>query len=140
MLTDELQRLKRVPVPEIRKFGLVVGGVFSALGIWFLIRHKPSAWALLGPGLGLVLLGAGWPRALRRIYVVWMSLAILMGLIVSTVLLTVLFFLVMSPLGLLARLCGQDFLRRKLDRKAMSYWQDRPPSERPARERLERQF
>ena len=66
--------------------------------------------------------GAAFPKALKYIYLAWMILAIGLGFIVSTVILTLFFILVITPVGLAARLLGKDFLRLKLDRRETTYW------------------
>ena len=84
--------------------------------------------------------GLALPKALKWVYIAWMSLALVLGLLVSTLLLTVFFYLVVTPTGLIARLLGKDFLHRKRNPKAQSYW---IPKERPVgnqKERYEQQF
>jgi hypothetical protein len=107
---------------DLRKFGLMVGGVFAVLGLLFLWRHKAYYPYFLWPGVTLVTLGAALPRALKWIYITWMSVAFVLGFVMAHVILTLLFFLVITPMGLLARLTGRDFLSLKLDRTARSYW------------------
>ncbi len=139
MLVSEIRELK-TGRRELRKFGLLVGGVFAALGILSLARHKPFYPWLLAPGLALMILGLILPRLLRLIYIAWMSFAIVLGFIVSSVLLILLFVLVMTPIGLVARLVGKDFLRLKLDPSASTYWITRlKQPERPKSE-YERQY
>lgn len=120
MIREELKHLKTEP-RDLRKFGLMVGGVFLLLGLWFVFRHKPwHAWFWI-PGALLIAMGAAVPRALKQIYLGWMSLALVLGLIVSTLLLTLFYYLVVTPIGLAARLFGKDFLERKFS-SAPSYW------------------
>jgi Saxitoxin biosynthesis operon protein SxtJ len=138
MIVKEIKELKTGP-RELRKFGLLVGGVFAVLGIIALLRGKHSYPWLLGPGVLLMGFGAVWPTALKWIYLAWMSVAVVLGFVVSHVLLMILFYLAFLPLGLLARCFGKDFLRLKLDPKAGSYWIRRPASARPAEE-YERQY
>jgi hypothetical protein len=121
MIQDELQQLS-TKTRDLRKFGFVVGGVFLLLGGWFLVRHKPAGPYFLTPGVLLVLLGFVAPRALKVIYIAWMSLSFTLGLLVSTVVLTLFYFLIITPLGLTGRLVGKDFLSEKLDPNAKSYW------------------
>ena len=123
-LREDIRKLKTGP-RELRKFGWLVGGVFVALGVWFLLRHKAHYPWCLWPGIALVLLGTAAPRALKWVYVVWMSLAFVLGSIVSQVILTLLFFCVITPIGFVARLTGNDFLRLKPDPNARSYWSAR---------------
>jgi hypothetical protein len=126
MLLKDIRELK-TGRRELRNFGLLVGGVFAALGLLALWRGKPIYPWLLTPGVLLVLFGAAIPKTLKYLYIAWMSLAMVLGFVVSHVILTVFFFLVITPIGLVARLAGKDFLRLKLDREAKTY---RIPRER----------
>jgi saxitoxin biosynthesis operon SxtJ-like protein len=121
MIRAEIQELDTSP-RNLRKFGLVVGGVFGLLAVWFWWRGKALYPYVLIPGVFLVVVGLIWPKVLKQVYVIWMSLALVLGLIVSTALLTILFYLVVTPIGLVARLSGKDFLSRKLDPNVNSYW------------------
>ncbi len=140
MLGQDIKRLQKASARDLRHFGLMVGGVLLGLGIFFYLRHKTWWPWFTGPGALLVMLGAFQPRTLRWIYMGWMTLAMLLGAVVSTVLLTLLFYLMVTPLGLLARLKGKDFLRRKLDPATPSYWLLRDPLKVKAKHEHERQF
>ena len=140
MIQEELQHLSTT-ARDLRKFGLLVGGVFLLLGGWFLYRHKVLwPYFLMTPGALLFLFGAIAPRGLKIPYLAWMGLALLLGLIVTTAILSVFYFVVITPFGLLARAFGRDFLSRKFDPQAASYWisRKRPASQNPAD--YERQF
>jgi hypothetical protein len=121
MIRDELNQLP-VGRRELRKFGLVVGAVFLLLALWFGWRGRTFYPVFLVPGLPLVILGALLPQALKSVYRGWMTLALVLGLVVSSVVLTLFFYLVVTPVGLLARIVGKDFLNRKLRAEARSYW------------------
>jgi hypothetical protein len=125
---------------ELRKFGLVVGGVFAALGLLFLLRGKAHYPYFLAPGAGLMILGVVYPRSLRWVYIAWMSLAFVLGFVVSHVILTLFFLLVITPLGLVARLVGKDFLRLKRDPQASTYWLPRDNRAPKSLADYERQF
>lgn len=120
-IREDIKQLKTTDC-DLRKFGLVVGGVFVMLGLLFLWRHAGRTPYFAWPGGVLMLVGLVLPRLLKWVYIVWMSLAFVMGFIMAHVILTVFFFLVITPLGLVARLFGQDFLGLRLDRAAKSYW------------------
>jgi hypothetical protein len=140
MLRDEIKALQNTSKRDLRKFALMVGGIFCVVGAWWFVRHKPFYWCVLATGVPLLLLGATAPRALKWVYVAWMSLALVLGAMVSTVLLTLLFFMVVTPLGFLARLAGKDFLNRKWDPAASSYWISRDTSRRKTQQDHEQQF
>jgi hypothetical protein len=112
-----------------REFGLVVGGVFVLLGVWWLYRGKFSSAAHVVLTLGslLVLLGLVWPRALVLPKRAWMLLAEGLSFVATRVILALVFFLVVTPIGVVKRLSGWDPLSRRGPRGA-SYW--RPYSKR----------
>lgn len=125
-IREDIQQLKTGP-RDLRKFGLMVGGVFAALAVLLWLRHKPSYPYFLWPGLTLIAIGAVLPRVLKYVYIAWMSVAFVLGFIMTRVILTLLFFLIVTPIGLVARLFGKDFLQLKLDTSASSYWIHREP-------------
>lgn len=117
----DLQKLK-TGAHDLRKFALTVGGVFVLLGVLLLLRNRWSYPFLLGAGAVLIAFGIIWPQALKQVYIAWMALALALGFVMSTVILALFFFLFVTPIGLLARLFQKDFLARKLDKPATTYW------------------
>ena len=139
MIAEEIEKLKTGP-RELRRFGLMVGAVVAVLALWFFHRHKAHAPYFLGAGLVLALLGLAAPRTLKALYIGWMTVGIVLGVAVSTVLLVIFFYLVVTPIGLIARCAGKDFLERAYEPSARSYWRQRDPSKRRAPADYERQF
>ena len=101
-IRDDINQLKTGD-RQLRKFGLLVGGVFALLGLFFLFRDKAHWPYFLLPGAALIASGALLPRALKYVYVAWMSAAFVLGFVMAHVLLTLFFFLVIAPIGLAAR-------------------------------------
>jgi hypothetical protein len=120
-IREDIKQLKTTS-RDLRKFGLMVGGVFLVLGLLFLWRQKTFYPYFLWPGAVLVLFGAVLPGALKYVYIAWMSAAFVLGFIMAHVILTLFFYLVITPIGLLARVCGKDFLGLRLDKQAKTYW------------------
>lgn len=120
-IRQEIRALPRT-ASDYRKFGLMVGGVLAAIGgfAWY----RTAAWGpwVLGIGAALMVFGLALPRLLAPVYVAWMSMAVVLGFVMTRVILTIFFFLVITPVGLVMRLFGRDALHRKLDRQAESYW------------------
>ena len=121
--------MKKKSLRVEREFGLVVGGVFVLLGVWWLYRGKFTSAAQVVIPLGslLVLLGLIWPRALVVPNRAWMLLAEALSFVTTRIILGVVFFLVVTPIGIVKRLSGWDPLNRRGPRSA-SYW--RPYAER----------
>ena len=109
---------------EIRKFGLVFAIALGVIGsiVYFKSGNFDVAGWLWGIGLLFLILGFILPSVLRPIYKIWMLLAYFIGGIVSRVILTVLFYVVLTPTGLVLRLFGKDILNKKLDKRRESYW------------------
>lgn len=129
MIINEIKKIESSP-KKLREFGLVVGGVLCALGIWLWWRGRGSFPYFLAPGIFLVITGALIPWVLKPLQKAWMTLAILLGWVMTRVLMTVLFFLAITPIGLILRLAGKDLLDQKLEPKKPSYWKIRPQSPR----------
>jgi hypothetical protein len=107
---------------ELRKFGLVMAVAFGLLGVVLLWRDK-AAWPYLcAIGGFFLIMGLAWPRGLTPIEWLWMKMAHILGQIMTRVILSLAFFLVITPIGLIMKLFGRDPLYRKFDPEASSYW------------------
>ncbi len=97
-----------------RRFGLVLGGVFVLLGALLAFRTSRLPGGLLGGfGAALVLLAAVAPALLGPFHRGWLAFSRLLGRVNTAVFLSVVFFLVLTPLGLAFRLSGRDELSRR---------------------------
>ena len=115
-----------------KEFGLIVGGVFVLLGLWWLYRGKfvTAAYVLSAAGFALVLSGLVLPRLLIVPRKLWMKLAEAMSYVSSRIILAIVFFLVLTPIGLVKRAMGWDPLQRRSASRD-TFWQPYP--ERPPR-------
>jgi hypothetical protein len=128
LLTHALEEFRAtdMSVSQLRKFGFVVGGILLAIGGYTLWRESlPYAWFTIGALL--VLFGWFMPRLLRVPYLVWMGLAAVLGFFVGNAILIALYYLVMTPLGIVRRLAGSDPLDRRFDARKDSYWKPHDP-------------
>jgi saxitoxin biosynthesis operon SxtJ-like protein len=112
-----------------REFGLIVGGVLVLLSAWWMYRGKfPSVAHITLPlGAVLMLLGLVLPRVLVWPNKAWMALAGVLSFVSTRIILAFVFFLVVTPIGVVKRLSGWDPLNRRGGPSA-SYW--RPYSAR----------
>lgn len=123
---------------ELRNFGLMVGGVFFLLGIWPVLRYGEGVrlWAIV-PASVLVPLGLVAPALLAPLFRGWMKVGHVMGWINTRIILGILYFGLITPMGVIMRLFGWDSMRRALSPDAESYRVVRPA--RP-RTHMTRQF
>ena len=112
-----------------REFGLIVGGVLLLLSLWWLYRGKfPSVSQItLTIGAVLVLLGLAFPKALVLPNKAWMAFAEVLSFVMTRIILAFVFFVIVTPIGVVKRLFGWDPLHRRAA-ASDSYW--KPYSER----------
>ena len=122
-----------------RAFGLVFGAVFTIAGLWPLTGGGPVRIWALGLAIAFFLAAAAYPRLLAPLNQVWTRLGCFLHRIANFVILTLLFYLVITPMGLALRLLGKDPLRLRFEPGVRSYWiERRPPG--PAPETIKHQF
>ena len=122
-----------------RRSALTVGIVLLALAGWSAYRGRDTAiWILGSLSVALIAAGLFLPAAARAFHVVWMRMAHALGWVNSRILLALLFYLVMTPIGLVQRLAGRDALRRRSGESA-SYWIPRS-SPKQSKDQFERLF
>jgi len=136
-INDEYQKLDRSP-SALRRFGLTVGLVILCLGCFFLWRQRAAGWPLISIGTVLVVAAGLAPSILKWVYGPWMIGALALGWVVTRILLTLVFFLVVTPVGFLQRLFGKRVIEVGWKADATSYWQLR--SDRPVPADYEKQF
>lgn len=107
---------------DLRTFGLVMAGAFGLIGgvLWW--KDVAAAPYVLGVAAFFGIAGLVVPRLLGPIEWAWMKLALVLSAIMTRVILTLAFFLIITPIGLLLRLMGKDLLQTTLDPEQPSYW------------------
>lgn len=121
---------------ELRKFGLVVLIGFAIIGaIFFFTARTTPAYYLWGIGAVFGFSGLTGTAIARPFYFIWMGFAFVIGNIMSRIIMFLVFFVVVTPLGLIMRLTGRDRLRLKKS-NASSLWVDAPS----AKQNYQRQF
>jgi hypothetical protein len=126
--------MKRRTFRAEKEFGLIVGLVFSLLGLWWIYRGKflNVAYVFTAVGATLVLLGIVVPRVLIVPRRAWMKLAEGMSYVSSRIILALIFFLVLTPIGLIKRAMGWDPLHRRSGSRD-SFWHPYPARQQDPR-------
>jgi hypothetical protein len=107
---------------EIRNFGLLFAALGVFAGAFMVWKENHNSWIAFGLAGIFLLMGLFLPRLLGPFYRVWMRFAALLAWVNTRVLLTVFFFVVLTPIALMMKLFGKDLLNQKFDRSARSYW------------------
>lgn len=105
-----------------RSFGVVFAIVFCLIGVWPLKSgQEPKTWAL-GASAAFLSLALLAPRLLRLLNLVWFKFGIALHRLVTPVVMAAMFYLVLTPVGLLMRASGKDPMRMKKSPSALTYW------------------
>jgi hypothetical protein len=127
-------------MPSERSFGLLFGGIGLGLAAWWGWHARMPAATIAGiVGATCLVLAFAAPAALAPLNRAWFRLGLLLGRVVNPVVMSVLFFLVVTPFALVMRARGRDPLRLRLDRAASTYWIERDPPG-PAADSFDRQY
>ena len=100
---------------------------------WWRFDARTVAYVLVAFGGVVCAVFYAVPQWRRAIYLGWMYAAYPIGWVISHILLAMVFYLVITPIGLIMRLLGKDPLQRDLDPDAPTYWTRRPPAAEPQR-------
>lgn len=138
-MVEEVRRDELSPGGSNRSLGLVFAAFFVIIGLLPLLKGGGlRLWALVVSGVFL-LAALAFPSVLAPLNRLWTRFGLLLHKIVSPIVLGIMFYLVITPTGLLMRVLGKDLLRLKFERRAGSYWIERTPPG-PAPDTLKDQF
>lgn len=118
----KLRELAKADNKTLRNYGLTMAVPIVIIAAILLWKGKASAPYFFGLAVLFALLGLALPRILKPLYVAWMALAFVLSVVMTYVILTVFFYLIMTPAGLILRILGKDLLSRKFPGGKESYW------------------
>lgn len=138
MLREEI---RKIPTDRraLRNFGLLMACVLLLAGGWLWWQGAASWPWTAGASALLAVIGLAVPAALGPFYRGWMIFALILGWIMTRVILTLVYYLVLTPIALVGRAFGEQFLPLKKSTGAKSYWVRRTGPARPKSD-YERQF
>ena len=110
-------------IPSNRSFGLVFFIVFLIVALWPLKSGEDLRLWSLTLSIIFLILGIFNSKLLTPLNKLWIKFGMFLGLIVSPIIMGIVFFLVVTPIGLFMRIMGKDLLRLKS--KKNTYWIDR---------------
>jgi len=108
LITEEIKRIKSTE-KEARKFGIQVGLVFMIITLILFISDKGNSHYFFIVGGVLIILGQLFPQLLIIPNKLWMSLGVVLGYFSSRIILFVLFYFILTPIGIAAKIFGKNF-------------------------------
>tara|TARA_B100000902_G_C27091633_1_gene804114 strand:+ start:329 stop:739 length:411 start_codon:yes stop_codon:yes gene_type:complete len=123
---EEIKNIK-TSKKDFRSFGITIGIILFIISCLLFYYDKESyriiviiASTFLGVGLIL-------PVFLKPIYLVWMTFAVILGWVMTRLILSLVFYLIITPISLITRILGEDFLSLK-NNSSNTYWNNRNSS------------
>lgn len=135
----QLHAIERLDKKGLRHFGLLSGTIVAVLfGVILplITGHGWPRWPWIVAGV-LWLWAGIVPNTLNPVYQVWMRIGVVLGWINTRLILGLIFYLMVTPIGVVMQLCKRDPMMRKLDDGAKTY---RIQSQLTERDRMEKPY
>jgi len=124
---ENLDRIEEIKVSSNRSFGMVFTFVFLVVGTWIIFGGSSVGWYFLAGAIVFFVVAIIFPSLLGPFNRAWFKFGLLLGRLFNPVILGFVFFLVVTPMGIIRRLLGKDSLHLKPKPNLKSYWIDRNP-------------
>tara|TARA_B100000519_G_C14198880_1_gene416847 strand:- start:729 stop:1142 length:414 start_codon:yes stop_codon:yes gene_type:complete len=135
---EEIKHIK-TGKKELRSFGVTIGIILLLIAGFLFYKEKESFQLFIYIASSFIGIGFIIPILLKPIYIIWMTFAIILGWFMTRVILSLLFFVIITPIGIILRLFGKDFLDIKKQAIEESYWNIRTNGHLE-KENFEKQF
>ena len=120
-IRQELKNLK-TDKRTLKNFAILFFVVLCLLSLLFYLRGRSYfIWTIFAAAI-FIFLGLLAPKSLKWFYRIWMMLAFTLGSIMTRVILSLAFFVIMTPLGLFLKMIGKDLLDQRIDGSRDTYW------------------
>lgn len=123
-MLEEIKNIKS-STKKLRQFGLLL--IILAAVIGYILYKKGISGSLYAAAFAVICAAAVvcCPALFNPFYIVWMGLAAVLGWCMTGIIMILLFYLVLVPIKLVARICGKTFFPAGPDASAGTYWNDR---------------
>ena len=135
---EEIKNIKSEK-SDIRNFGITLGIILLLISGFLFWKEKESYQIFSGIGITLSLIAIAIPSFLKPVYWMWMIFGIILGWFMTRVILSLLFYVLFTSIGLTLRFFGKQFLELRWDKSKESYWNFRT-NEHLKKENYEKQF
>ena len=136
-----IEELKSIQIDKksIRDFGLLIGCILLVIAGYLFYKGRGVNLLIISSGFLFISSGFILPFILKPVYLLWMYFAVILGWFMTRLILGLVFYFIVSIIGVIARLFGKEFLELKNSSKDNSYW-DYKDKEKSDPLEFERQF
>ena len=138
-LIDEIKTIESSP-KKLMEFGLTIGIVLALfVGVSWWKHREINEWWAVTAGI-FILLAFLRSKLLYYPQKAWMTLALLMGWGMSKIILSIIYFVMMTPISIYLKFSGKDLLDRKIEKNVSSYWKLHASESNDSSQSYENQF
>ncbi len=125
-INDIKEEIKQLDVSDrkLKQFAYLVGIILLAISLWFYFRHENRDWIYITSIISIILILSGifGAKILIGLYKIWMGIAVILGWFISRILISLIFYMVLTPISLLGRLLRKKWMDIDYSKKSDSYW------------------
>ena len=118
---EEIKNIKSEK-SDLRNFGIIFGIILLIISGYLFLKEKESFQIFLAIGISLFLIAFTIPVIFKPVYLIWMIFGTILGWTMTRVILSLLFYFIITPIGLILKLFGKKFLELQWDKSKESYW------------------
>ena len=137
-MLEEIKNIKSEKI-DLRNFGVAVGIIFLIISGFLFWKGNESFQIFLIVGITFLLTTVAIPVILKPVYWIWMIFAVVLGWFMTRLILSLLFYIIFTSIGLTFRLFGKQFLELHWDNSKESHWNSRT-NEHLQNKNYEKQF
>ena len=121
-----LEEIKNIKTgnKELKSFGYTIGVILIIVASFLFYYDNHLYQTIASIAALLIVFGLVLPLLLKPVYLIWMIFAVIIGWIMTRLILSILFYIILTPIALITRLLGEDFLYMKKS-DSNSYWNER---------------
>ena len=112
----------KIKISSNRNFGLVFFIVFLMLSFWPITNGGEIRIWLVTISLIFLILGLMNSKLLTPLNQLWFKFGTILGAIIAPIVMGIIFFLIVTPIGLIMNILGKDLLQKRYDKNKKSYW------------------
>ena len=117
---------------KLKQFAYLTGIILLILSVWYYFKHGNRSWTYVTVSISLILFAIALLKVkiLTGVYKIWMGIAIVLGFFISRILISLIFFIGLTPISLLGRLLKKKWMDIDFNQKKDTYWivKDHPDS------------
>jgi len=118
---DDLKNIRK-DNKAIRDFGILIGFILLIIAGILFYKERESYELIILLGIAFIGLGLGMPIFLKPFYLIWMVFAVILGWFMTRLILIILFYFILTPIGLVGKLFGHNYLGNNFNSSTKSYW------------------